>query len=140
MKVAICFIGDNIEFGLPNQMDRDADVIVDMNDYEYVGMVEARKNYYLMKDNLCEIYRRKIGEIVEARKKLQDNQRCDGNIGKFTCSQGQEVRILPVGNGSLSLCRHHFDMELARMIDREQGLRECARTLLPAWESLKVKE
>ena len=140
MKVAIHFIGDSIEFGLPGQIDKLADVIVDMNDYEYAGMVEARKNYFLMKERLCEIYRNRIGEIVEARKKLQDNHECDGNIGKFTCSHGQEVRILPVGNRNLSLCRHHFDMELARIIDREQGLREVARTALPAWEGLKVKE
>lgn len=140
MKVAIYFIGDNIEFGLPEQIERDADIIVDMSDYEYAGMVEALKNYRLMKERLCEIYGNKKNEIFETKRRMQDNQKCDVNIGKFTCSEGQEVRTLPIGDRSLSLCRKHFDAELVTMIDREQRLRPGAMTGLPAWEDLKVKE
>ncbi len=70
---------------------------------------------------------------------MQVNPNCDGQESRPTCSDNNEVRVLPYGgDGNLIVCRAHYEKEIAFRVSRNRELGADAQYDLPKWDSLKV--
>ncbi len=73
---------------------------------------------------------------------MRVNPNCDGQESRPTCSDNNEVRVLPwgtePGHGNSILCHNHFDKEIAWRKERNRELGVEAQYDLPKWDSLRV--